>query len=205
MRFLMKHAAPNLLGILGRAHDENAHSEVIRWLLDPRCAPNVAPITLASLVAHLEPATEWTARVRAAVERDSLSVRREYVYGREWEDSEELDRIDLVISGGGFVIPIENKLWAVEHGSQTLAYWSWLERLPGLRAGIFLTPTGFTAACPHFVPVSYLDLLRCFLDAALTGKLSGAEQSVLASYVKTLADHVLRPEARTIRGMGGAP
>jgi len=151
---------------------------------------------LSDIVGQFDDSEEWRRALSAAFSSDTLSVRREYVFGREWLGSRDLERIDLAITGPGFTIAIENKLWSSEHDHQTDTYWGWLQSLPGLRAGIFLTPRGSAASCPFFRPMSYLTLLRSLLEAPRIGPIGDAEELVLAGYVKTLAAGVLRTELR---------
>jgi hypothetical protein len=198
LRELLAHPAPDLLTLLGRGHDENSHSDIVRWLLSPASAPNVAPFALRGLVQLFDNKEHWAKPLEQAIAMGTVSVRREYVYGREWENSDALDRIDLVVTAPGFTIAIENKVWATEHDAQTQTYWSWLSRLPGLKGGIFLTPTGMTAACLDFKPLSYLELTRVLLEAATRAPISETERVVLAGYLKTLTTTILRTELRAV-------
>jgi hypothetical protein len=53
--------------------------------------------------------------------------------------------------------------------------------------------------------VSYMDLLGCLLEGPASGAaLAAHEELVLASYLKTLAHHVLRTELRVVRALGRA-
>jgi hypothetical protein len=133
-----------------------------------------------------------------AIRRGSVSVRREFVFGREWTPDTSRDRIDLIVSGPGFMLAIENKLWSLEHDGQTTAYWSWLQTLrEPLRGGLFLTPAGTPAASPSFKAISYLDLLGCLLSST---ERTAAEDIVLAAYLRTLGTRVLREEFAAIQG-----
>ncbi len=196
---LLGSSVPDFLSALGRADDENSHSDILRWLLDPAVAPSIARATLLGLARGFEQPEVWADRLQAAMGSGTLSVRREFVYGREWESSSALDRIDLLLSGPGLVIAIETKLWSTEHNEQTVSYWEWLQSLPGLRAGVFLTPTGESASCPDFRPVSFMDLLALLLDAPTRGEASQSEELVLASYLKTLSKTALRGELRILQ------
>jgi hypothetical protein len=188
--------APDWLSVLGRSNDENSHSAVLAWLLSPRTAPSIAACALRDIVGQFDDAQEWKRALEIALKSDTLSVRREYVFGREWVGSHELDRIDVVITGPGLTIAIENKTRAPEHCGQTETYWQWLQSVQGLRGGIFLTPRGTAASCSAFRPMSYLMLLRSLLDAPATRQIGTTEELVLAGYVKTLAASVLRTELR---------
>jgi len=191
---LLGQAVPDLLTLLAGENKENAHSDVLRWLLDPACAPTVGPLCLERLVDRLPQSEDWKNAIRQAVELRALSVRRELQL-TQWS-GETLDRIDIAVSGPGFIIAIENKLWSQEHADQTTGYWTWLEQLGGLRAGIFLSPTGAPAQSDHFVALSYLDLVEALLEAPSRQPIEPQESIVLASYLKTLERYVLRAELR---------
>src|SRR5262245_37020345 len=99
---LLTEPAPNLLALLGRKADENSHSDILRWLLSPRHAPNVALAVLNALISRLESPDEWATRIRSALKSDCLSVRREVRMGPETDDPAAADRIDLLVTGPGF-------------------------------------------------------------------------------------------------------
>jgi hypothetical protein len=154
------------------------------------------------MVRRFEQPEIWADKLHGAMATGTISVRREFVYGREWAGTDDLDRIDLLISGPSFVIAIETKLWATEHNEQTVSYWEWLQSVPGLRAGVFLTPTGESASCPDFRPLSFMELLALLLDAPTNGTASQSEEFVLASYLKTLSKTALRGELRVLQREG---
>lgn len=197
LRDFLDAPGPDLLHLVDKAGDENSHSHTLRWLLDPRTAPGIAPTALSRLTEILPHPDIWKDAIAAAASGNFLSVRREYVIGAEWADFGR-DRIDIVISGGDFVIAIENKLWSTEHDDQTVTYWKWLKELPGLKAGIYLTPSGMPATCPEFRPVSYLELLGWLLAGADEQQATPTELVVLSAYTKTLARWVLRAEVRAV-------
>jgi hypothetical protein len=199
---LLGSSIPDFLSALGRADEENSHSDILRWLLDPAAAPSVAKAVLFGLVRRFEQPEIWADKLHGAIALGTVSVRREFVYGREWVGTSDLDRIDLLISGPGLVIAIETKLWATEHNEQTVSYWEWLQSIPGLRAGVFLTPTGESASCPDFRPLSFMELLALLLDAPTKGEASQSEELVLASYLKTLSKTALRGELRILQREG---
>lgn len=196
----LKRPIADFLGLLECGHNENSHSFVLRWLLDHRCAPHIAPAVLDGLVGVFEDADEWRKRLGAARAANSLVVRREVRIGHELVEADALDRIDLLISGPDFILAIENKVQSVEHNNQTWTYWKWLESLPqaDLRGAIFLTPTGIPAGCPGFRPVSYIELAALLLEGPSRSELEPAEDVVIASYFKTLANHVLAREFRAV-------
>ncbi len=187
-----------ILTVMNKLDNENAHSDVIRWLLDPLAARNVAPPTLLKLAERLHDPDEWKRRITQAIDRGALSVRSEVVIGRDGEDGAALDRVDLVVSGPGFVLAIENKVRSHEHDAQTETYAKWMEgfRPERIVGGLFLTPGGESPESPLFRPLSYVDLLDCLLEGPSTGKLEPREALVLSGYVKSLAASVLRDHLR---------
>lgn len=198
LRQLLRQPVPDFLGLLGQTNDENLNSAVLGWLLDPREAPSIAPLALSRLVEWLEDADSWLRCLQEAIANDSLCVRTQYTIAREWTEEQRLDRIDIVVSGPRCVLAIENKILAHEHDAQTQSYWAWLEPLPLLRGGLFLSPSGFPPLSPGFRPISYLDLLGCLLEGPVRTQPSSREELVLASYTKTLSQGVLRAEFRLI-------
>lgn len=203
LRTLLDTPVPDFLGITELSLHENANSAVLRWLLDPRTAPTIARPALLTLTRQLDDPPAWERELTKAIRSDALAVRREYTIAREWTAEHRLDRIDLVVSSPTLLLAIENKVWAREHDEQTRSYWQWLEQLPVLRAGIFLSPAGLPAASEAFRPMSYLDLLGCLLEGPTQGTPTPEEHFVLASYVKTLAAGILRAELRAIRNWEG--
>jgi hypothetical protein len=194
---ILRQPSPDLLGVLRRGRDENANSDVLRWLLDPACAPSIAEAAISGLAGFTDKPEEWRAAFRRGSSLGAMSVRRELTIGRGWAGGSDLDRIDIVISGPGFLMAIENKIAASEARSQTKTYWDWLCRSRGLRAGIFLSPAGGPADSPHFVGISYMDLVGCLLDARDP---QPEESIVLAGYLRSLVTYVLRTEYRAISG-----
>jgi hypothetical protein len=199
---LLSSPAPDVMRILGREDDENAHSDLIAWLLTPRKAPVIAPHALRLLVSRLE-GDEWKARVADAVATDSISVRREVVIAREFGDGNDLSRVDITVSGPGFFLAIENKVWSHEHADQTLAYWHWMQPMRCARGGLILSPSGMNAASSQFKPISYLELVSCLVEGASIAPISNSEEIVLASYLKTLAREIIQVEMRAVKELAG--
>lgn len=199
LRSLLEFPAPDFLHALGRAEDENSHSDVLAYLFNPRCAPGTAPVALSRLAELLPEPARWSACFSQAVNRDELSVRRELQIGRfSTEDPKALDRVDIVISGRTFVLAIENKVRAREHNRQTETYWEWLAGIPGLKAGVFLSPEGFRAHSEHFIAMSYRKLAWCFLGE--TPGRTPEEEVMLSAYFKAVFGQVLRHNVGKILG-----
>lgn len=195
---LLASPAPDVLRILGKEDDENAHSDLIAWLLDPRRAPVVAPHALRRLAARLDN-DSWRSRIADAIATESLSVRREVVIAREFADGDDLCRIDITVSGPGFILGVENKVWSHEHSDQTNTYWDWMGEMRCLRGGLFLSPSGMNAACPDFKAISYLELVSCLVEGPSIAPISNSEEIVLASYLKTVARDINQVEMRAVR------
>jgi hypothetical protein len=200
LRRLMARSVPDFLHLLGRERDENTNSRVLEWLLDPRHAPTLALPALCALAEFLDETAKWSRHLIEAAASNCLSVKREYTLAREWTAEDSTDRLDLVISGPGFVLGLENKVSAREHSGQTAGYWRWLSEVTGVRGGLYgglyLSPAGLAPASEGFRAVSYMDLLACLLEGASDHDVNSTEEVVLASYVKTLAGYVLRTELR---------
>jgi hypothetical protein len=200
---LLSSPTPDLLRILGREDDENSHSDLIAWLLNPRRAPTIAGHALHCLVGHLADSSVWRERLEFAARTHSLSVRREYVIARELSASADLARADIVLTGPGLMLVIENKVWSREHSDQTKTYWQWIEPLGGMRGGIFLSPGGLTPVAGEFRAASYLQLVACLLEGAVRAPLQPTEEIVLGSYLKTLARQIIPVEMRAVRELKG--
>lgn len=200
---LLAKTGPDLLGVIQQTERENSHSDVIRWLLDPSEAPNIAPKALGALVEVLDKPPKWRGKIEGAISTRTLSVRRECSI--VLDELENIGRIDLLVSGPDFLLAIENKVWSLEHEDQTVGYSKWIAGVRGLSGAIFLTPVGIPAQSRAFKPISYLDLLSCLLEAPTTGSLEPVEEIVLAAYAKTLAAGVLNTELRHILELGVRP
>lgn len=195
---LLRSPSPDLLRILGKEDDENAHSDLIAWLLTPRKAPTIAPVALSRLTARLSDPS-WQRRIGDSIRVGSLSIRREVVIAREFCGGTDRGRVDICVSGPEFILAIENKVWSREHSDQTHGYWNWIEPMHGLRGGLLLSPSGVAARCPNFQAVSYLELVSCLVEAAAYHPITEAEEIVLGSYLKTLARSIVRVEMRAVR------
>lgn len=198
LRHLLDFPAPDYLDAVGVSDNENAHSDVLAFLLSPRRSPGTAPDALERLARFLPKVELWRELIRSAVQRDHLSVRREVRTGAFWHQTDAKDRMDLVISSRDFVLVIENKLWSTEHSSQTSTYWSWLSELPGHKAAILLSPAGVRAQSEHFVSMSYLQLAWCFLGDVPSRR--PEEEVMLSGYFRAVFGNVLRPHLNSILG-----
>ncbi|HEY8945666.1 MAG TPA: PD-(D/E)XK nuclease family protein [Polyangiaceae bacterium] len=206
LRSLLQEPAPDVLHILRKEHDENAHSDILRWLLDPRSAPTLAPGILRRLVARLPDADKCRAALEEGLGLGCVYVRRESVIGNDLNEDDNRDRIDLMIEAPRLVVGIENKISASEHEGQTSSYERWLRALSKskngsngskLSAGLFLSPSGMPASSSFFASLSYFELCICLLDA-VTDELLPTERQILAGYMKTLETRILRAQFQAV-------
>jgi hypothetical protein len=145
--------------------------------------------------------TAWQTAIDEALARGLVSVYREHPIGDTFSIDDNRRRLDILVSGPGFLIVIENKVWSEEHTTQTEAYWTWLAGFRGLRAAILLSPDGEAAASPHFRSLSYLELVKTLVRAATVPALEPMEETVLASYLKTIARRIVPVEMRAVRAV----
>ena len=123
---LLNSSSPDLLRILQREDHENSHSDLIAWLLSPSKAPNVARHALLQLLELIAPVpsperTAWQTAIDEALARGLVSVYREHPIGDTFSIDDNRRRLDILVSGPGFLIVIENKVWSEEHTTQTEA------------------------------------------------------------------------------------
>lgn len=169
----------DLLSIIGRGRRELSHSAVLAWLLKPRASHGLGDGFLVDVLALAGAAPTPSAppqKVRVQREVPGKFKNREV-------------RADIVVSGRGFTLIIENKIDAEEHSGQ-------IERLIGAFAHVsnpifvFLTPDGrqprtagsraATVRC-----LSYPDL-REHLRERLALTTGGAGRSSAENYLMTL-------------------
>ena len=115
----------------------------------------------------------------------------------------DLGRVDITVSGPGFFLAIENKVWSNEPSDQTNTYWHWMEPMRCLKGGLILSPSGMNAVSPQFKPISYLELVSCLVEGAALSPISNSEEIVLASYLKTLAREIIQVEMRAVKDLAG--
>lgn len=158
-----------LPGIFGKQRNETFITSWLAYLLNP----DINGLGLAPLNALLQCYTQ-----RAKKDPDSMiltdaeqvSVETEYTF------TDSGRRIDLLITTESYVIGVEHKIDAGEHGDQTSDYWQGLLKLrdaenqnlsqkpsePKGTVAIYLTPKANSGepVCDHFVVVTYSDWLN---------------------------------------------
>ena len=116
----------DFLDIIGRARDENTHSQVLEWLLTPTARHGLGSALAKRLVDHC---TGESASAPVAVRKAVFSY---------WRNGREAD---LVVWGHNFTLIIENKVDAAEQPDQCDdLYENFKDEIAPLF--IFLTPDG---------------------------------------------------------------
>lgn len=138
-----KSANRNLFRILGCDRNEEVHSNILAWLLDPEESHGIGTHFLKAFIA------------RVFHEELGLSFPIEVVKNKQTGG----DRPDVVVRGHNWLVVLENKIDAAEGVRQTLRYserWKGLAARQGMKCFFaFLSPKGFAAESIDFVPVSY--------------------------------------------------
>ena len=172
--------------------DEQFHSNLLAWLLDPRGSHGLGDHFLQRFLA-----ASGAPRAIRAADRPSTTVRRE----KSLELDGEYGRLDIWMLnvGANFVCAVENKVWASEGEGQL----AWYRRVLVLDHDgqcvhlVFLTPRGVPPDDPqereHWVPMSYTDILR-LVEETMAAAGDGANEDVLAllgQYAITLRRNIV--------------
>ena len=140
----------SVITILGKKfHDENAISDYLAYILDPE----------VNGVGH-EPLIRFLKLIGRPIElsdSDDVYIQREYLLDNN-------RRIDFLIEiNEEHIIAIEHKVFSSEHGDQTVDYEKEINQSFSDKAEdiqyVFLSPGGRKAINPHFISVSYADLV----------------------------------------------
>lgn len=172
----------DFLDIIGRARDENTHSQVLEWLLTPTARHGLGSSLAKRLVDHC---TGESSSAPVAVRKVAFSY---------WRNGREAD---LVVWGQNFTLIIENKVDAPEQDDQCDdLYENFKDEIA--RLFLFLTPDGrqpATATTPGarsaFTTLSWSEV-RQMLEAALnesrpaTARADAAD--VVRNYLRTLKE-----------------
>ena len=174
--------------------DEQFHSNLLAWLLDPRGNHGLGDLFLQGFLAE-----SGAARAIRAADRPSTVVRRE----KSLELDGEYGRLDIWVlnetSDGGFVCAIENKVWASDGEGQLAWYRKVLAcDYPDQRVHrVFLTPWGVPPDDPqereHWMTMSYTDVLG-LVEETIAAAGDAANEDVLAflrQYAITLRRNIV--------------
>ena len=189
------------LAVLGVSRRENAHSNVLAWLLNPQGNHLLGDFFLKNFLLETSAATA------------------EYVAHQDWSNTQvlrewhsvvdgEAGALDILIlnEGAKFVCAIENKVFSDEHSGQLTRYRKALENSYGRfhRSHLFLTRHGDLAKRAEerdsWTPVDYGTVLR-LLESTIEhwgGRGTEAVMAFLRQYAKTLRRHIV-PDTETKR------
>jgi len=168
----------DFLSIIGRSRREAYHSAILAWLLNPQGRHGLGASLLRAVLRACGGDVEGDLRdtlCKQEVQRDGT-------------------RADVVVSGPGFTLVIENKVDAGEQPRQCDRIFEQFGQDPGARF-LFLTPSGRKpasatgAAAYAFYSMSYPTLTRMIRNAHAMAEASGATthgREVVSNYVSTL-------------------
>lgn len=172
--------------------DEQFHSDLLAWLLDPRGSHGLGDDFLQGFLA-----ASGASRALRAADWPSTIVRRE----KSIELDGEYGRLDIWVLNqeANFVCAVENKVWASEGEGQLAWYRKVLARdHHGQRVHlVFLTPRGVMPDDPaereRWTAVSYTDILRLVEGtmAAAGDTANGDVLAVLRQYAITLRRNIV--------------
>ena len=172
--------------------DEQFHSNLLAWLLNPRGSHGLGDLFLQRFLA-----ASGAPRAILAAHRPSTVVRRE----KSLELHGEYGRLDIWMlnESANFVCAIENKVWAPEGEGQL----AWYRKVlacdhHGQRVHrVFLTPRGVPPDDPqereHWMTMSYTDILR-LVEETMAAAGDAANEDVLAflgQYAITLRRNIV--------------
>ena len=182
----------DIFDVLSLHGDEQFHSNLLAWLLDPKGTHGLGDHFLQGFLA-----VSGASRAIRAPDRLSTTVHR--------EKSLELDggygRLDIRIlnESANFVCAVENKVWASESGDQLAWYRGVLARDHDGQTvhRVFLTPRGVQPDNPteraHWTTMSYTDILRLVEGtiAAAGDAVNGDVLAFLRQYAITLRRNIV--------------
>ena len=180
--------APDLLGPLGCARTEVAHSGALAFFLDPTAAGDLGTACLEAFVGLVVAPTtsaEGSDDLPDTLDLTGAKVTAERGLGRH-------GRVDVSIEAPKALVFIEVKVGASEGPDQLARYGKALDELSGDRDTllVFLTldeeaTTSTTRAYRH---ITFRDVLRTWLPIAASSHSEGV--AYLSMYLKTIAQHL---------------
>jgi hypothetical protein len=188
---------------INRGDNENLHSDFIASLLNPRITGIFAKELFFELINYAKSTkASWQGEWKyQTVQREiNLSV------------SEHGKRLDILVKSNDRVLAIENKVYSLESENQTLDYFDLLNKKYGKSlVCLFLSPTGMSARCQAFRPISYLKLFEFLIDIRkkIQVEIPVQGEELYAFYLQELAETIIRPTIKAnkktenfLKGMG---
>ncbi len=175
----------NIFDVLGMARTEIRHSNVLRWLLDPKGSHGFGELYLRMFLQRL--AGEGADAIALlATDLTSFTVLREYKH------------IDILLLSreARVVIAIENKVDAGEHNHQLRRYEETLEEdFPGYyRELVFLSPEGLIPSEASWRPLTYEVILSSLQYCLERVSISSESALLLSQYAHLLEREFMNKE-----------
>jgi hypothetical protein len=184
----------NVFDALGVARAEVRHSHFLAWLLTPGESHGHGDLFLRAVLMDLLRQMPAESRPLSPLLLDGSDL-SDVEVRREWR------RIDLLITSRDptphpFVIAIENKVGAGEHGDQLARYCETVQRefppTSGVRAAyVFLTPAGTAASDDRWTTYTYADLHRVLTRVKATNAISGEVGVFLDHYLTLVGSRMM--------------
>ncbi|MGQ1891789.1 PDDEXK-like family protein [Thermophagus sp. OGC60D27] len=178
---------PNYFEILGIAHKELQHSNFLAWMFDPNESHNGGDYFLKSFINRLPLTPKEKINYNLANLEDT-KIFREYHY------------IDLLIVNErvGFVICIENKIYAPKSGeNQLINYFDEVENIWTNLNKIFVyltpTPRALTEeeSNKNYINTTYQDILEILEDTKISVDLAESYIPFIEDYIKNLRKNIM--------------
>jgi len=162
----------NILNCLTKYHLEELHSRILHYLLDPSADHGFGTMFLSLFlevlaIGDITEATQAMRKLEVADRKKTTISIREMIAG-------EFGRMDIVVEIPGFVIVIENKIYARDQDEQVPRYVSYCEdRCRRERIEymvLYLTPEGRSATQAeslHYYCISYRNHIKNWLSLCI--------------------------------------
>lgn len=184
---------------IGRAFDENLHSDFLACLLSSARTGSFATVLLDTLLSRLQ--FDPVAK-SAMIQFAHREVRLDELDHRLERKEVGSRRIDILVRSESRIVAIENKVFTGESFHQTHDYAAAIRARypddPRVHL-VFLSPTGRRPLDPSFRALSYRALYEALHDASSQCPPSQSFTHVFDSYVNCLAADFLLSEERALR------
>ncbi len=179
----------NIFDVLKITRTEIRHSNVLAWLMDPSGNHGLGNRVIRGFVQY---EAQWLNSRKASFE-DLLMDCDGFTVVREWRGIDIL----AVNDAGSYVLCVENKVGAREHGAQLERYRSYVqEAYPGYKQHfVFLTPAGGDASDPaHWDPMGYDYVLNIINEALDSSSPPDDVRLLIGNYVDAVRRDVVNDE-----------
>ena len=185
----------NLFDVLDIAKFEIRHSNMLAWLLNPNENHGLDDSVLRGFIQYI---VDSYSNDTDTIFNTLLMSCQDFTVSREWNDKQR-QRIDIlaVSDKEKFVLCIENKIGAPEHGDQLNDYRSIVEiKYPDYRkVYVFLTPEGRQATDPdNWHSMSYTEVLEIIERAKGKVNLPSEQQLLIDNYIDIIRRKIVGDE-----------